>query len=419
MRHTGFGEPLRKARVGLQLTQQQVADELINIAWTQKKTRVGIDRQMVSKWEREIKQPDRLDRELLCLLYGKTEGELGFLAYHRSVSLTGSRLLAVDSMQLESPLDIAERMQTLTATNVGDPEIDHLDSIVQLIIDDYETSGPVQLSTRVVRQRKIVQGLLLGTQLPRQRQRLYEIAARLSALLGYMAVNLGKFSTSKAYSREAFLLSEATGDTEMQAWIRGTESFCCYYMRDYEKAVDLARDGLRYARGGPQGVRLAINGEARALAKLRDGRGVTSAVEAAYRLADKFDTVPGVSPCISLGIYSAARTASNAVTAYVSLGQPEQVEQYSRLVMPAMEASDSCWTQSLVRLDIATAMVSAKRPEPEQAASLVTEALNISAERPITSVILRSREFFDVASRWNDVPAIAEAAETLRSAVAR
>ena len=58
-----------------------------------------------------------------------------------------------------------------------------------------------------------------------------------------------------------------------------------YYRGDYNAAVELARDGQRYARGGPQAVRLAINGEARALGKLRDAAGVKEAVERAYTIA--------------------------------------------------------------------------------------------------------------------------------------
>lgn len=418
MKRTGFGEPLRRLRRKHGLTQQQVADELAKLAWTQRKTRVGVDRQMVSKWEREEKCPDQLYRELLCLLYGVTQQQLGF----RPVLITEAPAQTIGSSppeELESPLDIAERVQTLTYSNTSDAALDHLDEVIQLIVEEYETAGPATLVSRVVRQRRLVTELLDGRQPPRQRERLYGIAAKLSGLLGYMAVNLGKFSAAKAYCAEAFQLGDLVGDQDMQAWARGTESFCAYYMGDYRRAADLARDGQRYARTGPQAVRLAINGEARALAKLGDARGVDEAVSRAFRLSDRFEPVPGVSPCISFGLYSQARTASNAATAYVALRQPERVQEYADQAMPVFESSQSCWSQSLVRLDIATALVVAERPEPEQAGRLVTDALTISAERPITSVLSRSREFLSVASRWSKLPEIVEVAETLRAAERR
>jgi hypothetical protein len=73
----------------------------------------------------------------------------------------------------------------------------------------------------------------------------------------------------------------------------------------------------------------------------------------------------------------------------------------------------------LVRLDTATAMVFSRRPEPERAAQLVTEALMISAERPITSVLTRSRECLDAASRWRELPTVAEASAILKAATKR
>ncbi|MFF5082505.1 helix-turn-helix transcriptional regulator [Actinoplanes sp. NPDC000266] len=402
------------------LTQQQVADELIKIAWAHRKLRVGVDRQMVSKWEREKKHPDATYRELLCLLYGASEESLGFrIPAQQAVMLSAGLLLPTDMQQLESPIEIVERIQDILSTKVSDESIDRLDEILNIVVQSYESSGPDFLAARVVKQRKMVADLLSGPVLPRQRDRLYVIASKLSALLGYMAVNLGKFPIAEAYNEEAFALAEITGATDMQAWVRGTESFCAYYKQDYQRAVDLARDGMRYADNGPQAVRLAINGEARALGKLGDEAGVSRAVDLAYQITDRFDTVPGVSSCISLGIYSQARTAANAATAFVSLGMPDRVTEFSQQVTPAMEASDSCWTQSLVRLDIATAMIMAKAPEPEQAAQLVQEALTISAERPITSVLARSQEFLVAADRWRKLPAMIETVQTLRMATTR
>lgn len=417
MTGTGYGHQLKQARERHGLTQQGLADKLVELAWMQSKQRVGVERQMVSKWERELKTPDRQYRKLLCSLYGMTEQQLGF----SSTALLSPALFetsTVDGM-FESPLDIVERLQFLSGSNVNDQTVTQLESVVDAVVEAYETQGPAALAARVVRQRQQVQQLLEGPQHPRQRDRLYLIAGKLSALLGYMAVNLGKFSTATAYNREAFQLGQIVDSSDLQAWVRGTQSFCAYYAGDFRAAVDLARDGQRYAKNGPQAVRLASNGEARALGKLGDVRGVDEAVQRAYRLAEHFEPVPGVSPCISFGLYSNARTASNAATAYVDLGLPERVREYADQVMPTFEASDSVWSQSLVRLDLAKSMVLSESPEPERAATLVVEALTISAERPITSVLKRSREFIHAASRWNDLPAVSEVAETLQIAERR
>lgn len=92
--------------------------------------------------------------------------------------------------------------------------------------------------------------------------------------------------------------------------------------------LKFARDGLRRAGSGPQCVRLTIDGMARAMGKLGDTEGVHRAVGNAYELLSQ-NTVPGSVPSsITFECYSLAQTASNAATAYVSLGLPDRVQEY-------------------------------------------------------------------------------------------
>jgi len=117
------------------------------------------------------------------------------------------------------------------------------------------------------------------------------------------------------------------------------------------------------------------------------------------------DVPGGVPSSIALGCYSAAQTASNAATAYVSLGIPEKVEYYASLALPEISKSDSPWNCSLVLIDVATSQLRAREADLDQASALVREALAISAGRPIISVQQRASDFVrDVTSRWGDVP---------------
>lgn len=68
---------LQDYRRRLDLTQEQVADKLRDLAREHFGVRVGVDGQMVSKWERGEKRPSRFYRKLLCLLYSTTEEQLG------------------------------------------------------------------------------------------------------------------------------------------------------------------------------------------------------------------------------------------------------------------------------------------------------------------------------------------------------
>jgi transcriptional regulator with XRE-family HTH domain len=70
----------------LGLTQEQLAEQLARLAWEQFGVRVGVDAQMVSKWERGEKRPSRFYRQLLCLLYDCSAGDLAWTIRPRLTS---------------------------------------------------------------------------------------------------------------------------------------------------------------------------------------------------------------------------------------------------------------------------------------------------------------------------------------------
>ena len=121
-----------------------------------------------------------------------------------------------------------------------------------------------------------------------------------------------------------------------------------------------------------------------------------------------------MSPCTSFGGYSRARMASNAVTAYVDLGLPESVALHADQAMDEFDSSESSWSQSLIRLDLANSLVLAKGGDPVEASSLVKAALDISGGKPITSVVQRSRSFVRATTRWRGIPAVDEAHDMVR-----
>src|SRR3989440_10839754 len=68
---------LKAQRARLGLTQQEVAEALAALSWEHDQEQLGVDADMISKWERGAKRPRRLYRRLLCMLYDSTEEDLG------------------------------------------------------------------------------------------------------------------------------------------------------------------------------------------------------------------------------------------------------------------------------------------------------------------------------------------------------
>ncbi|WP_369028308.1 hypothetical protein, partial [Nocardia farcinica] len=124
----------------------------------------------------------------------------------------------------------------------------------------------------------------------------------------------------------------------LMAWARGMQSFCEYYAGRYPEALRFAEAGVVAAAGGPQSIRLIVNGVARAKGKLGDVEGVRRAVDEAYQLLSRTDAGPFQRSSISLDGYSTAQLAGNAATAYLSLAMPDEVERYGRLALSEMPA---------------------------------------------------------------------------------
>lgn len=73
---------MKAHRSRLGLTQREVAEALLALAWEHDHDRLGVDAGMVSKWERGQKRPCKLYRRLLCQLYNATEEQLGLRPSH-------------------------------------------------------------------------------------------------------------------------------------------------------------------------------------------------------------------------------------------------------------------------------------------------------------------------------------------------
>ena len=317
----------------------------------------------------------------------------------------------------EDVFDVLGRIQELHRGTV-DPEVMRLlTENLRHTVTDYEKLDHASLVPALLKQRAWVEKILGQCSHPAQRRQPCEVAGATSGVLGYVAVGRGDFPLARAYCLEAFQLGGFADNAGLQAWARGMQSFCEYYAGRYDQALRLADDGLGYARSGPQSVRLTINGAARALGKLGDADGVHRAVDRAHELMALNEVPAGVPSSIAFDCYSAAQTASNAATAYVSLGMPDKVQHYVGLALPDISTSESPWSRSLVMIDLALSLVRSADADLAHAAGLILNALLISADRPIISVRQRTAEFVrDVTVRWGktrQVSAILDAAPAL------
>ncbi len=294
--------------------------------------------------------------------------------------------------------------------------IDQLQNCTYRTITEYETLSPTRLLPALTTQRAWLEALIDECGDLRQRRELFEIACQTSGLLGYIAVGCANFSLARSYCLESFQLGGYAQDSNLMAWARGMQSFCEYYAGHYDKAVHFAEDGITRAAGGPQSVRLAINGVARAKGKLGDSEGVHRAVDEAYEVLSGSVAPQGVPSSISLGSYSAAQVAGNAATAYLSLAAPDRVEQYAHLALPEMSDTNSPWGRSLVMIDMARAHVLTDDADLDAATDIMLDALEPSRGTLMLQVRRRGSEFVrEATARWGDTSGLRTLRDMLKS----
>ncbi|MGW7237038.1 hypothetical protein [Streptomyces sp. NPDC054804] len=315
----------------------------------------------------------------------------------------------------ENPLEIVARTRQLTASNADDATLAFLDSSLQGIAGRYEQDGPYVLRPQARQVRQLAHTLLDGRQPPRARRELFRLAARASGLLGYMAVNMGDFALSEAYCTESRELSREIGDLDTDLWACGTLSFSLYYAGRYDEADACAAAAVERAPRHAQSIRLLANGRARALGKTGDRRALEQAVGQALRLSDLHDVPVGLTSCISFEPYGRARTLANAVTSHVALRNTAQVLRDAEHIDDLVEHSTSAWSRSLVRLDVATALLQQRTPDIDHAMALGREALRLCGDSPISSVYQRSRDLREQARPWRDHPAVRDYGDEFRT----
>ena len=263
--------------------------------------------------------------------------------------------------------------------------LDMVDACTVSIIDRYEVEGPTSLAAEVHALREVCREVAkrAGKGL---RQRVALTSARQAALLSYMSVNLDRHDDAQEFALEASMLATAARDTDLQAWIKGTQSFAAYYQGRYGDAVRYATAGLLLAESGDQRARLLSNGVARAAGKLGDTRTVEESISAALELSGGAGLPDGLTPCIGFGTYSEARTLANAATAYLSLGRYGEVLELTDHIEGVVQNAQSEWSRALVRLDAATAHARGPHADLDHAATMGLDALAAARGNPIASI---------------------------------
>lgn len=224
------GTRLREYRRARVMTQQEVAERLDELAWMFHKRRVGINPDMVSKWERGEKRPSGFYLKLLCALYDASPADLGFAPARQPVLATASAginpPLQPDLLDLVGPgvevlqaslfslwrQDMLNRRQLLAALGVtpaaiglshlevplgmsaptapvfrGDETITQLDALARRLETAYHSAQPDKLLLPACALADAAEGYLDAAGTSRLRRSLLQVVSRAQLLAGRLS----------------------------------------------------------------------------------------------------------------------------------------------------------------------------------------------------------------------------------------
>jgi transcriptional regulator with XRE-family HTH domain/tetratricopeptide (TPR) repeat protein len=259
---------------------------------------------------------------------------------------------------------------------------------LELAVEQYARAywaTPAGVLFEQVRQcRQLVDGMLDQHQPASRRRHLHLVAGWLSALLGNLSFHLGDYTSARMHLGTAWRLGQAADHNGLVAWVRGAQSMVELYDDHPEEALRMAREGQTLAPNPLVRAQLASWGEARALARMGDRRGVLEAIARGSRAIESSedDWSPGGVFSFSVGEFE-----QYCGTACLWLDLPNEAKRHAD---HAFELRDTVAAKALARLDIAAAESQLGRPA--EASQIGAEVLQMPAEYLIDPIVRRATE---------------------------
>jgi transcriptional regulator with XRE-family HTH domain/predicted negative regulator of RcsB-dependent stress response len=249
---------LRELRTDLGWTQQELADRIAHLAWMERRERVGINADMVAKWERGAKGISPRYRELLCRLFGVTPAQLGLkntplaTADHTRplpddqslvamldnaaglLDQLGAAGTALAPHMLHAWKDAVTTRRTMLGLldpSATDPAgharattatVADLEQLAERYHALYETADPAALLTSVSAHVRLAQDALRQDLAQDERRRLLRNLAEVATLAGQLAADdLGNTMSGRAYYSVAVDAAREVTDDQLTAIAHG------------------------------------------------------------------------------------------------------------------------------------------------------------------------------------------------------
>lgn len=271
----------------------------------------------------------------------------------RLASESEMRAAEVDDQEVGGDA-LAEAM-LLTTTNVDELQLDDLWSDIDYLSDAYTRASP----DSVLRQLSFVQqratSLLRGRQPPKRTRELYLINAKSSAMMAWIAGDLGRYGLAQRLNAGAWLYTEGADDCLARRWVRTTQARVAFWAGNAVESARLAAEGLKYKAGGLNDAPLIL-AEARGWSSVQAEHQVIDAIARWSRLEDSGSEAADGDRFFNI---SKDRRHYMAGTSLLSVGQTAHALREFRTARQVYDgmALDERWAamEPMIRIDAARA----------------------------------------------------------------
>ncbi|HET9257300.1 MAG TPA: helix-turn-helix transcriptional regulator [Pseudonocardiaceae bacterium] len=420
---------LRELRTELGWTQQEMAERLAHLAWMQRGERVGVNADMVAKWERGAKGISPRYRELLCHLFGVTADQLGL----KNTPIAEGTRTRTDDQSLLAMLDKAAGLldqlgaagtalaphmlhawkdaATSRRTMIGlldpgatDPTgharaatatVADLEQLAERYHDLYETADPAALLTSVSAHVRMAQDALHRDPEGQERNRRLRNLAEVAILAGRLAAeDLGNTMSGHAYYSLALNTAREAADDQLTAIAHGHAARLAAQEGMSTAALDHLTAASQHARSTPAVACWLATTEA----TIHADRDAHSAAHEALDRAHTALSTPGPAAPAWFRSWCPATTHVSVATSHVLLRAGDYSSAREKLTAALNQPGHTPRRQRvLILIDLATAeLASGNYPD---ACAHATQAATLLHQVAHAFGAARLRVFRDTAQR--------------------
>ncbi|MEU4251679.1 hypothetical protein AB0F15_30115 [Amycolatopsis sp. NPDC026612] len=166
----------------------------------------------------------------------------------------------------------------LTRTNVDDVQLDDLWSDLDFLGGAYTRTTPDSILAQLAVIEERTTALLKGRQRPKQTQDLLLIGAKSSAMMAWIAGDLGRYRLARELNSAAWLYTQYADDFLARRWVRTSQARVAFWAGNGIESAKLAADALSYHVGGRLTDAPLILAEARGWSSVQAERQVLDAI---------------------------------------------------------------------------------------------------------------------------------------------